>query len=116
MYVGTIWHLEDYAEGQPSTSSTSRSSSSPPTEIERDPESLWEGDEEAGPLERAADSVELAAHLSRVNIPHKSSAGLFIPAMALRQCLQGLGQAPRAPLDAVGDRRACAHKKQRRGG
>lgn len=50
----------------------------------------------------------MAAHLSRVNIGFKSSAGLFVPAGALGRLLHGLGLTEPTELDVAGGRVAWA--------
>jgi hypothetical protein len=120
LHMGTIWHLEALTEGTNSGGSSGGSSQPglplPPATIERDQNAMWK-EEEEGPVEAAAADavVAAAAHLSRLNIGHKSCAGLFVPATALRRLLLGLGLTGRGPpLDAAGGMMARIGQSQKR--
>ena len=112
LYTGVVWHLEELTSNRSrsgmssdgGSSSSGGSSVRPPAHLERDPTSMWEDPNDGTDVvEAAAHNDGMAAQLSRVNIQHKTSAGMFIPAAALLQFLQAAGLAADDPLDAAGD-------------
>lgn len=87
LHTGTVYHLEEL----PSSSCCSSSSSvEAPAELELDPTSMWEDPDEVDAVEAAAADDSMAAQLSRINIQHKSSAAMFVPAAALIRFLQAV--------------------------
>ena len=109
IHTGTIWHLQAI-EGVGSHQGVE-----PPTTPERDGSHLWD-DDEPGLLSEAVTDDHLASQVAVANIPHKGTAGLFIPAMALRRFLRSLDLMPLEPLDAaaaLGRLTRSRSKKQR---
>mmetsp|Transcript_22863 Transcript_22863/g.50115 ORF Transcript_22863/g.50115 Transcript_22863/m.50115 type:complete len:153 (+) Transcript_22863:519-977(+) len=129
MHQGILWHLKrPSSQGGSSTGgSTSGSaggsaasggsvgSSVPPPDIERDPNHMWEPPEGDGDVvEAAAGNNALAAELSRVNIPHKSSGSIFVRASTLTSFLIDLQLESAAPIDAAAVAYARSTRQKRR--
>ena len=105
LYTGILWHLEEVTNNNSRSSSSSGGGSvRPPAQLERDPTAMWEDpNDEEDVVEAAAATDHTAAQLSRVNIQHKNSAAMFIPAATLLRFLQAAGLAADDPLDAAGN-------------